>query len=334
MPRARQKPSIRDVAALAGVSYQTVSRVLNDPGRVRPDTAQRVHEAIRALRYRPSGAARSLARNRSNTIGVIAVHGGLFGPAQTTLAIDEGARARGYASAVVTVRDDSAASLGAAREQLLTLGVDAVVLMAWSEPVLELTQRFARDLPTCVITEGEVPDGVARATGSHRLGGELATRALLDEGRTRIGHLSGPSDWLEAVARRDGWRSASGDVAGPVVEGDWSPASGHAGVDGLLAAEPGLDAIFAANDQMAIGALRRLGELGLDVPGRIALVGYDDIEVGAYLGVPLATVRQPFAEVGAAAVDLVFDLMAGAEAGERVVEPRLVRRESLGRPRH
>lgn len=330
MPRAGAKPSIRDVAALAGVSYQTVSRVLNEPGRVRPATAERVHEAMRTLRYRPSGAARSLARNRTNTVGVIAVHGGLFGPSRMTLAINEGARERGYSSVVVTVRDDTPDSLRAAREQLLTMGVDAVVLIASSEPLLDLTQRFARDLPTCVITEGAVPDGVARATGNHRLGGEIATGALLERGRRRIGHLAGPPDWLEARAREDGWREVAGDAAGPVAGGEWSPASGYAGVDALLAVAPDLDAIFAANDGVAIGALRRLWELGKAIPGDVALIGYDDIEVDRYLGVPLASIRQPFAEVGAAAVDLVFDLMAGGQPGERALDPILVPRESLG----
>lgn len=329
MPRPRQKPSIRDVAVLAGVSHQTVSRVLNEPERVRAATAERVREAISTLGYRPSGAARSLALNRSNAIGVVSVHGALFGPSQMAMAIDEGAAARGHASAVVAVRDDSPESLNSAREQLLGFGVDAVVVMAWSEPVLELSQLFASDLPTCAITEGTVPDGVAKVSGSHRVGGAWATQALMGAGRTCIGHITGPPGWLEAQERQEGWREAAGSLAGPVVAGGWGPESGYRGIDALLREEPLLDAVFAANDHVAIGALRRLAELGRDVPREIAVIGYDDIEIGAYLDVPLSSVRQPFAEIGAAAAELVFELMAGLPPGTRVLEPELIRRGSL-----
>lgn len=279
MARPKQRASIRDVAARAGVSHQTVSRVLNQPELVRPDTAARVQQAIDDLGFRPSKAARSLATHDSMVIGVISVQAGLFGPSHTTLAIDEGARRRGYATATVTVRDDSPANLGEAREHLLGLGVDGVVLIAWSEPVLALALRFASELPTCAVAEGDVPEGLARVRGDHRGGAAQAVRALRESGRRCIAHLAGPGDWLEARARRQGWADEAGALAGPVIETGWEPEGGLWGVDEVLAKAPGVDAIFAANDHLAAGALRRLTELGKRVPDDIALVGYDDVEL-------------------------------------------------------
>ena len=330
MPRAHDKPSIRDVAALAGVSYQTVSRVLNEPGLVRPETLAKVQAAIAELGYRPSRAARSLARNDSMTIGVVAVHAALLGPNLTALAIDEGGRGRGYATASVTVRDDRPASLTSAREHLLGLGVDGVVVIAWSEDSMGLAQRFAGDIPTCVVAEGPVPSGLSRARADNRGGAEEAVSALVSAGRRRIAHLAGPDDWLEARARREGWVAAAGESRGPVITTGWDPAGGYRGVHEVLARDDSVDAIFAANDQVAVGALKRLGELGRAVPDDVALVGYDDIDVAPFLSVPLASVRQPITAVGSAAVDLLFDLFDGGGSGERLLPSRFVWRESAG----
>lgn len=336
MPRPHDKPSIRDVAAAAGVSYQTVSRVLNDPELVKAETLERVQSAIEALGYRPSRAARSLARNDSTTIGVVSVHAALLGPSFTTLAIDEGARGRGYATAAVTVRDDRPASLAAVREHLLGLGVDGVVVVAWSEDSLTLAERFASDIPTSVVAEGPVPGNVARAKSDHAGGAQQAVAALVAGGRSRIAHLAGPDDWLEARARRAGWLAAAGEAAGPVVTAGWAPADGYRGVDEVLLRDGEVDAVLAANDLVAIGALRRLAELGRAVPDEVAIVGYDDSDVAPFLGVPLASVRQPFSAVGSAAIDLLFEVMGGAAPGERVLPSRFVWRASAGeaaRPR-
>lgn len=330
--KAQPRPSIRDVAALAGVSYQTVSRVINEPQRVRPATAQRVNEAIAELGYRPSKAARSLVTRDSMTIGVVAYHGELYGPHQMTLAIDEGARARGYATATVTVRDDSDESLAEAREHLLGLGVDGVVIIAWTSAMLELARTFAAELPTCVIAEGQVPPGIARAHSDHFSGAHQATSALRAAGRRRIAHLSGPVEWLEARTRIEGWKAAAGAACGPLVEAGWGVRGGYLGVDRILEADDSVDAIFASNDQVAVGALRRLQELGLDVPGRVALVGYDDLDIAPYLRVPLASVRQPFAEVGSAAAELLFEVVEGGEPGSRTLPALYVPRASAGIP--
>ena len=326
-----RRPSIRDVAAAAGVSYQTVSRVLNEPALVRPSTAERVQRVIRELGYRPSKAARSLVRRDSMTIGAVGIHGNLDGPIQTRGAIAGGARPRGYASASLAVRDDSEASMTEAREHLLNLGVDGVIVVAWTEAMMELALDFAKELPTCVVAEDDVPAGLARVHSDHVSGARQATEALLRAGRRRIGHLSGPATWAEAQSRVTGWREAGGEACGPLVEAGWAPREGYDGVDRLLALDPHLDGIFAANDQVAVGALRRLQELGCSVPDDIAVVGYDDIDICPFQAVPLATVRQPFGDVGSAVVDLLFQVMGGGPAASLTLPSEFVWRESAGR---
>ena len=234
MPRTTDRPSIRDVASLAGVSHQTVSRVLNEPERVSATTKAAVQGAIEKLGYRPSKAARSLALSDSMTIGAIIVHSTLFGPSQMHFAIDAGARQRGYAAATVTIDDDSPESLASARDHLLSLGVEGVVVIAWSRPVLELAKAFAARLPTVVVTEGDVPPTMTRVSSDNYGGARAAVRALIAAGHTRIGHLAGPEGWLESDVRRAGWRDAAGDLAGPVVEAGWWPDGGYRKVDELL----------------------------------------------------------------------------------------------------
>ncbi len=329
MSRATARPSIRDVAALAGVSHQTVSRVLNGANGVRSGTRERIERAIAELGYRPSKAARALATSDSRTIGVLGVHATLFGPSQMTFAIEAGARRRGYSTTAISVTDDDSA-LREARDHLEQLGVDAVVIMAWSVRVLEVAEAFAAVLPTRVITEGVVPTGLAQVSGANAEGARAATEALREAGRRRIAHLSGPEDWLEAKQRLNGWTAAAADLAGPVVTAGWDPGDGYRAVKEAVAADPEIDAIFAANDHVAIGAMKGLRELGRRVPDEVAIVGYDDIEVGGYLDVPLATVRQGFAEMGTAAVDLLFDVMRGDEPEPCIVNPTFVPRASVG----
>lgn len=329
MPRSAGRPSIRDVAKAAGVSHQTVSRVLNAPELVRPGTRQRVEEVINRLGYRRSRAARSLATNDSRAIGIVAVQAALFGPSEMAFAIDEGARDRSYSTVRITLRDDSLASLDVAREHLQDLAVDGLIVLAWSGPSLGLAQSFAGSLPTCVVAEGLVPDGIARVRGDHRGAAEAATKVLIQSGCRHIGHLAGPSDWLEARARLEGWRSAAN---GPCLEAGWHAADGYRAMGELWALDDTIDGIVAANDHVAVGAMKWLTERGIDVPGRVAVFGFDDVDVAGYLRVPLASVRQPFHEVGEAALQALFTLMDGGQPVDLTIPAQLVVRESAGVP--
>lgn len=307
-------PSIRDVAAHAGVSHQTVSRVLNNSEKVRDSTRQRVLMSIEALDFRRNMAARSLATHASMGIGMITVRSGLFGPSRMALAIDEESRIRGYWTVRITVADDTDEALANAKNHLMGLGVDGIVIHAWSSRALQLASSLAARVPTCVVAEGEIPDELARVRADNTGGARVAVTHLLRTGRQEIAHLAGPRDWLEATARKQGWEAAGG--TGACVAAGWRAAGGYSAIDVLLRQAPATDAIFAANDHVAAGALHRLQERGIRVPEDIAIIGFDDIELAPHLVVPLASVRQPFEDVGRAAVSALFDVMHGKTPGD------------------
>lgn len=327
MPRSGSRPSIRDVATAAGVSHQTVSRVLNAPEKVSPRTLERVQQSIAELGFRRSMAARSLATNDSRLIGVVSSQSALFGPSAMALAIAEGIRARGYSSVQVSTSDDDVATLQEAREHLLDINVVGVIVLAWSAPALELADWFGQRMPTVVVAEGEVPDSVSRARGDHAAGSAAATELLIKSGRKYVAHLAGPQDWLEAQARLRGWASLSSHTW---LEAGWGAASGYRMVEKLIQQAPETDGIVATNDHVAIGAMRWLWEHARDVPRDIAVVGFDDIEIAPFLRVPLASVRQPFQEIGEAAVQLLAQRLAGEGRRESVLPSELVPRLSAG----
>lgn len=329
MPPRGQAPSIRDVAAHAGVSHQTVSRVLNDPDKVRAETRARVKASIEALGFRRNMAARSLATRASLMIGVVTVQSGLFGPTQMSLAIAEESRRRGYWAVSITAESDSDTELTAARDHLLALGVDGVIVYAWSSRALELATNFAKRVPTCIVAEGDVPDGMARARADNFGGAKMAVEHLSRSGRSRIAHLHGPADWLEADARRRGWEAGGG--SGACIPAGWHADDGYRAAEILVQKDPHTDAIFAANDHVAVGAMRLLAERRIRVPEDIAVIGFDDIQLAPHLAVPLASVKQPFADVGRAAVNLLFDVMQGRTPGDFRLPTEFLRRESAGR---
>ncbi|RDI49786.1 LacI family DNA-binding transcriptional regulator [Nocardia mexicana] len=247
----QQRPAVMtDVAKLAGVSHQTVSRVLNASPQVRPETREKVLRAVAELGYRPNAMARGLVSRRSKVLGVVTFDTCLYGPACMMLGIEQ---------------------------------------------------------------------------------------HLLDLGHATVWHVSGPSDSLESRDRIDGWRrtlTAAGATVPPPIGGDWSARSGYeAGL--MLAAQPGVTAVFTSNDQMALGLLRAFAERGIRVPEDVSVVGFDDIPEAAYLSPPLTTVRQDFDEVGRRSMGLLLQLLEaeGEVPAPPPVVPTLVVRESSAAPR-
>ena len=329
-------PSMADVARVAGVSHQTVSRVLNDFPSIRPETRQRVLEAITLLGYRRNTAARTLATNRSGSIGVITADMSHFGPASTMLGIEAASRAAGYNLTLVALAEITHESLAAAVEQVLSQAVEAVVVIVAHRAVLPLTQSLHIDIPV-VVVEGDLSALPLTAGVDQVEGARLATRHLLDLGHESVAHLAGPEEWLEAQARREGWRSALQDMGRPVPEllgeGDWTSRSGY---QIARSARWGDDttAVFVANDQMALGVLRALAESGQRVPEDVSVVGFDDLPEAAYFTPPLTTVRQDFVELGSRAIGLILRVLAGEQdASVPLVEPTLVVRSSTAPPR-
>ncbi|GAB2831469.1 LacI family DNA-binding transcriptional regulator [Lentzea nigeriaca] len=288
-------PRSVDVARLAGVSQKTVSRVLNDEPYVSADVRRRVLEAAKTLGYRLNSAARALASGRTRSIGVVALGTALHGPASLLIGIERAARDLGYALRVVTTVEGDPSGVAGAVSSLLDQGVDGIVI---SEPIDEGPVPIEIGVPVLVL--GAPPSVAAprvlRASVRAHDMARAATDHLLDLGHKTVHHVAGPRNWHGARDRLDGWSAA---LAGrkapqpPVLEGDWSADSGYA-AGRELAKTPGVTAVFAANDDMAIGLIRALVDSGRRVPEDVSVVGFDDIPIAPYVTPPLTSVRQPF----------------------------------------
>jgi len=323
-----------DVAVVAGVSHMTVSRVLNDPVSVKPETRDRVQAAMRSLGYRPNTLARALATGRTRRIGVLAPATALYGPTSTLLSIEMAARLASYHLDIVRLPSVTRRSIAEAADGLQSRGVDGIIGITpntWGPKAL---QSAVSGLPL-VAVEGAAGHLPTVAVDQEK-GAALATEHLLTLGHLTVWHVAGPRDWLEAKARTRAWREtlqSQGRPVPPVLTGDWGVRSGYL-AGRRLAAEPGVTAVFVANDQMALGVLRAFAEAGLQVPAQVSVVGFDDVPEAAYFTPPLTTVRQDFDQVGLLALELVLQQMTGGPGQERhvVVEPRLVVRDSAAPP--
>jgi DNA-binding LacI/PurR family transcriptional regulator len=284
-----------DVARLAGVSQKTVSRVLNGERYVSDEVRRRVLEAAEELGYRLNSAARALASGRTRSIGVVTLGTALYGPASLLIGVERAARDAGYALRVVNTLEGDPGGVVGAVESLLAQGVDGIVV---SEPIDEGAVAPSVDVPVLVLGAPAAfggPRAVATGVNAELLA-RVATEHLLDLGHVTVHHLAGPQRWFAARDRLAGWRGAlmaHGREQPPVLVGDWSAASGYA-IGRELAFDGDVTAVFAANDDMAIGVIRALTEAGVRVPDEVSVVGYDDIPVAAYVTPPLTTVRQPF----------------------------------------
>ena len=337
MGRQGRSPVMKDVARLAGVSHITVSRVVNQAPNVHPVTRERVIAAMIELGYRPNLAARALVTRRSHTLGVIAVKGTLFGPASTLLSIEQAARARGYYLSIVSVDDVTPGVLQEALERLAKQGVEGLVVMAPRRHAIESLAQMPPGLPVVTVEGGGAP-GTGAVLVDQAGGAAAATRHLVELGHRRVVHLAGPSDWLEAEARQEGWRATCREAGLPTprpLRGDWSPRSGYRAARRLLGRLEKVTAVFAANDQMALGALRAFAEAGVRVPEDVSVVGFDDIPEAEFLHPPLTTVRQDFAAVGQCCVALLTHAVEQADGhAETVVVPaQLLVRSSTAPPR-
>lgn len=321
-------PSIRDVARQAGVSHQTVSRALNGSPRIRTETLDRVLAAVDALGYRPNQLARALVTNRSDTIGVLADLSGHHGPAVTLAAVEEAARASGFRVSVTT---PGPGSIRGGLEFLLAQRVEALVVLAPQREVFDALAELPDAVPAIAL-ETAASGGAAIGVDQER-GARLAVRHLLDEGHRRIAHVAGPLDWAEARAREAGWRATLADAgidAGEAVPGDWTAASGAAALGAVLAS--GATAVFAANDQTALGLLSAARAGGVSVPERLSVVGFDDLPESPFFDPPLTTVRQDLGELGRRAVAVLVAELRGGDPDLSPIDPELVVRSSTRPP--
>jgi DNA-binding LacI/PurR family transcriptional regulator len=334
----RRRPAVMsDVGRLAGVSHQTVSRVINGSPHVREETRQRVIAAMRELDYHPNSVARALVTGRSSTLGVVSFDTTLYGPASTLFGIERAAHDAGYFIIVASLKALDRDSIDDAIERLRLHGVDGILVIA---PMRESAEALLHvhaggGIPLVAVEAG--PDAsVPVVAVDQDAGAAMATEHLLQLGHATVWHIAGPSDFVEARQRLDGWRRTLREASLPIpepLEGDWSAHAGYE-LGQRLAGEPDVTAVFVANDQMALGALRALHEAGRRIPADLSIVGFDDIPESPYFTPPLTTIRQDFNELGSRGVRL---LLATMEAGERLdpgppVPAELVIRASTAHP--
>jgi DNA-binding LacI/PurR family transcriptional regulator len=327
-----RRPVMHDVARLAGVSHQTVSRVVNDHPNVSAATRKRVREAMSQLEYRPNALARSLVTSRTQRIGVISFDVRYFGPASTLVAIERAAQERGYGVTLMSMMGLADADGAAAVVALDAQQVDGVIVIAPHRGSVEAVGALPRSLPV-VALEAEYRSDRSVVAVDQRYGAELATRHLLELGHATVWQIAGPEDWREAQQRVDGWRDAlvaAGVRTPPLLRGDWSPQSGYRlGLE--LAARTDVTAVFAANDQMALGVLRAFHERGIAVPEQRSVVGFDDIPEAEFFQPGLTTVRQDFDAVGRKGLGLLLSLMENPGGRRRhvsLIKPEFVQRAS------
>lgn len=314
--------TLQDVAKQAQVSAKTVSRVVNHQGEISAATRQRVQNAIEELGYRPNILARSLVSQHSNTLAVVTWGIDYFGPSRIVLGIERQADALGYSLLLNILCRPDEPHVEPVLDALVARRVEGIL---WAVPEVGdshawLQPQCLAQLPPIVFLSAAPRPGLMIMAIDNRLGGRLAAQHLLDMGRHTIGIITGPLDWWEARERYAGWRAALTDAGQPptadlAVSGDWSAASGEAALATLLAQRPDLDAVFACNDQMALGALGLAHRQSRRVPDDLAVIGFDDTPEAAHFWPPLTTVRQRLSDIGAAAVNTLQ-----AAIGARVME--------------
>jgi DNA-binding LacI/PurR family transcriptional regulator len=299
-----------DVAKLAKVSYQTVSRVLHDSPNVSRGTRERVLAAIRQLDYRPNIMAQALVTGHSKTLGVVSFDTTLYGPASTLLGIEQAAHGAGYAVSIASLQSLNRASMLGAVQRLQGQGVEGIIVIAPMKSAVEALHHLFHRVPLVAVEAG--PDeSVPVVAVDQFAGAAAATRHLLDLGHRNVWHVAGPADFLEAELRISGWRSTlkAAEIQPPAyIRGDWSARSGYE-IGQRLAKNLDITAIFAGNDQMALGLLRSLHEAGREIPGDISVVGFDDIPEAAYFTPPLTTIRQDFTEAGRRCLRLLVGMI-------------------------
>lgn len=332
--RASRPPVMADVARVAGVSHQTVSRVLNELPNVRATTRKRVLEAIEQLGYRRNSAARALVTRHSRVLGVVSFDTTLYGPASTLHGIQQAARTAGYFISIVSLKEITRDSVRGAIDYLATQGVDGIVVVAPQRQAAQALSSVPEDLPA-VAVEGGRARRLPVVSVDQVGGARLAVQHLLDLGHRTVWHLAGPSDWLEAEGRTKGWRQtleAAGRAVPGLLAGDWSPRSGY---QAGLHLPPEATAVFVANDQMALGLLRALVERGVTVPGEVSVVGFDDVPEAEFFSPPLTTVRQDFGLVGRRSIELLLEQLDPDPPSRRrrvVVAAEFVHRSSTAPP--
>lgn len=323
--------NLHDVARIAGVSHQTVSRVINRHPSLRPDTRARVLAAIEELGYRPNQSARTLATRTSRTLGVVSSNDPNYGPSSTLAGFVTACGESGYGVQVANV--SAAGGLVGTVDALVGQGVDGVVVVAATVDELAALEDLTLTKPLVVVTS-QAGTPFSTVSVDQSAGATLATRHLIAQGHRHILHVAGPLTFPDANVRRVGWEATMRDAGLGVRaprHGDWSAQAGHAiGLE--LADDPAFTAIFSGNDQMALGLVHALTSRGVRIPEDVSVVGFDDLPESAHFLPPLTTIRQDFGDVGREIVRVMLSLLTEQASESVLIRPRLIDRESVRAP--
>jgi DNA-binding LacI/PurR family transcriptional regulator len=331
-PSKGARPTISDVANLAGVSYQTVSRVINDHPYVSDDARQRVEAAIKTLGYRPNKVATKLKSKVTNTVALVLYGGWFHGPMQIALNFELVAKTSGF-DVIQTNITEPHKQLTEALLHMRDWAADGIlaVLPVQGLPFEEI-QTICQDTPIVMI-EGEQGTHIPSVALDDAYGTRQIVEHLISLGHTRFCEISGPHDWFSAQIRhRTVHDVLEQHSLGPSIhiEANWTTAGGYQVMKRLLETDQTFTAVVSANDSMALGAIRALHQAGLSVPQDVAIAGYDDIPEAAYFTPALTTVRQNFIQLGILGFEYLLELMDNPEASleQRIITPELIIRES------
>jgi len=334
--------TIAQVAKEAGVSTQTVSRVVNNRQEITPETRQHVQEVIERMGYHPNAIARSLSQRRSHTLGVAAAGIEYYGPSRTLLGIDQAANRLGFSIVLSLIHQPENGDVEKVFHSLISRQVEGIV---WQVPEIGnnrawLHKEVQRHSTPVIFTDTHPDKKLNTITIDNYSGGRLATEHLLSGGYRNIGLITGPQNWRSAQERKRGWQdalSAAGCLAQPrqIAEGDWSAGSGERAFHQLSQTFPEMDALFVCNDQMGLGVYQAAWQTGKRIPEDLAIVGFDDIPESAYFCPQLTTVRQDLYELGSRAVQALAHVLEAERSGELihekqnwVLQPQLIIRQS------
>ena len=334
-PSAGPEPSIKQVASVAGVSHMTVSRVLNNYPGIKPATRQKVLDVVEELGYRPNLAARALVTQRTNRIGVLVESAVEFGPSSTVRAIEAAAREAGYSVTSVAIRDDNLTPQDAVGH-LTSQGVDALCIVAPRSSSVAALRKISISIPVLVVKSDKDPTFLTVSVDQQH-GTTLAVDHLAGLGHRDILHIAGPLDWLDARGRERAFHArikSWGMRERPIVIGDWTADFGY-DFARTITSPPAYTAIFAANDEMALGVIHGLHDNGIDIPGDLSIVGFDDLPTARHFLPPLTTVRQDFQALGTKAMDVLRAALEKREIPQRSkISTELIVRQSTAPPRN
>ena len=342
MKHGKRQVTISHVAKEAGVSLQTVSRVINNKQEITPVTRQHVQDVIKRLGYHPNAIARSLSQRRSHTLGVVTSGLEYYGPSHILVGVEQGANQEGLSIFLNLIHQPESENVGPIVNGLMSRQVEGII---WAVPEIGNNRSWFRDamsqLPVPVIFLSTRPrDDLNVVEIDNRNGAYMAMEHLLERGYRKIGLITGPLTWWAASERRRGWQEALTAAGIPfsdsqVVEGNWSAESGERGLHELLEKCPDIQAVFACNDQMALGLMQAARSLGKRIPEDLAVVGFDDIPESAFYYPPLTTIRQGLYELGHVAVQTFVKIREAEHTGESAnsaqtvwLQPQLVIRKS------